>query len=144
MAELADATDSKSVDLRVMGVRPPLPAPSVRRILLKRSRTFLKLFAVYNLGHMSIASATSKLYNYETLYLGQHGQSADGPSITIVNGVCQFTVTENTLSSLCSKRRRPGSAGRSCSTSGKGIAAPSANSILRKLRGIPRTASRSE
>ena len=28
MAELADATDSKSVDLRVMGVRPPLPAPS--------------------------------------------------------------------------------------------------------------------
>jgi ribose 5-phosphate isomerase A len=30
MAELADATDSKSVDLRVMGVRPPLPAPSLK------------------------------------------------------------------------------------------------------------------
>jgi hypothetical protein len=28
MAELADAADSKSADLRVMGVRPPLPAPS--------------------------------------------------------------------------------------------------------------------
>ncbi len=27
MAELADAADSKSADLRVMGVRPPLPAP---------------------------------------------------------------------------------------------------------------------
>jgi hypothetical protein len=28
MAELADAADSKSADLRVMGVRFPLPAPS--------------------------------------------------------------------------------------------------------------------
>ena len=28
MAELADAADSKSADLRVMGVRPPLPAPT--------------------------------------------------------------------------------------------------------------------
>src|ERR1035438_675286 len=28
MAELADAADSKSVDRKVMGVRPPLPAPS--------------------------------------------------------------------------------------------------------------------
>ena len=34
MAELADATDSKSVDLRVMGVRPPLPAPLVQKQLL--------------------------------------------------------------------------------------------------------------
>jgi hypothetical protein len=29
MAELADAADSKSADLRVMGVRPPLPAPAL-------------------------------------------------------------------------------------------------------------------
>src|SRR5581483_6777437 len=29
MAELADAADSKSADLRVMGVRPLLPAPSL-------------------------------------------------------------------------------------------------------------------
>ena len=29
MAELADAADSKSADLRVMGVRPPLPAPEL-------------------------------------------------------------------------------------------------------------------
>ena len=27
MAELADAADSKSADRKVMGVRPPLPAP---------------------------------------------------------------------------------------------------------------------
>ena len=30
MAELADAADSKSADLRVMGVRPPLPAPIIK------------------------------------------------------------------------------------------------------------------
>jgi hypothetical protein len=29
MAELADAADSKSADLRVLGVRLPLPAPSL-------------------------------------------------------------------------------------------------------------------
>ena len=28
MAELADAADSKSADLRVLGVRLPLPAPN--------------------------------------------------------------------------------------------------------------------
>jgi hypothetical protein len=28
MAELADAADSKSADLRVLGVRLPLPAPA--------------------------------------------------------------------------------------------------------------------
>ena len=32
MAELADAADSKSADLRVMGVRPPLPAPSSKNL----------------------------------------------------------------------------------------------------------------
>src|SRR5438270_14013976 len=30
MAELADAADSKSADLRVLGVRLPLPAPMLR------------------------------------------------------------------------------------------------------------------
>ncbi len=34
MAELADAADSKSADLRVLGVRLPLPAP---KFLLKRT-----------------------------------------------------------------------------------------------------------
>jgi hypothetical protein len=29
MAELADAADSKSADLRVLGVRLPLPAPAL-------------------------------------------------------------------------------------------------------------------
>jgi hypothetical protein len=33
MAELADAADSKSADLRVLGVRLPLPAPSVQTIM---------------------------------------------------------------------------------------------------------------
>src|SRR5271167_1100204 len=31
MAELADAADSKSADLRVLGVQLPLPAPTVSR-----------------------------------------------------------------------------------------------------------------
>ena len=31
MAELADAADSKSADLRVLGVRLPLPAPALVR-----------------------------------------------------------------------------------------------------------------
>ena len=45
MAELADAADSKSADLRVMGVRPPLPAPrfdfrrsASRIVVVPRSR----------------------------------------------------------------------------------------------------------
>ncbi len=29
MAELADAADSKSADRKVVGVRPPLPAPNI-------------------------------------------------------------------------------------------------------------------
>ena len=29
MAELADAADSKSADRKVVGVRPPLPAPAI-------------------------------------------------------------------------------------------------------------------
>jgi hypothetical protein len=29
MAELADAADSKSADRKVVGVRPPLPAPTI-------------------------------------------------------------------------------------------------------------------
>jgi hypothetical protein len=34
MAELADAADSKSADLRVLGVRLPLPAPGFDRLAL--------------------------------------------------------------------------------------------------------------
>jgi hypothetical protein len=33
MAELADAADSKSADLRVLGVRLPLPAPATEAAL---------------------------------------------------------------------------------------------------------------
>ncbi len=55
-------------------------------------------------------------------------------SIRIANGVCQSTMTEKTLSFLCSKQRRPGSVDRSCSKSGKGIAVHLASSTLRKWR----------
>ena len=36
MAELADAADSKSADLRVLGVRLPLPAPAQKTLQNKR------------------------------------------------------------------------------------------------------------
>src|SRR5271166_822347 len=35
MAELADAADSKSADRKVIGVRPPVPAPANSKYLLK-------------------------------------------------------------------------------------------------------------
>src|ERR1017187_10803213 len=35
MAELADAADSKSADRKVVGVRPPLPAPTKQKAYLK-------------------------------------------------------------------------------------------------------------
>ena len=41
MAELADAADSKSADRKVVGVRPPLPAPIYNGFIMK------------NLGHYS-------------------------------------------------------------------------------------------
>ena len=34
MAELADAADSKSADRKVVGVRPPLPAPQLLMIAI--------------------------------------------------------------------------------------------------------------
>ena len=34
MAELADAADSKSADRKVVGVRPPLPAPQNKQVKL--------------------------------------------------------------------------------------------------------------
>src|SRR3954454_14939951 len=36
MAELADAEDSKSADLRVLGVRLPLPAPALEPVVQSR------------------------------------------------------------------------------------------------------------
>ena len=33
MAELADAADSKSADRKVVGVRPPLPAPQLLNLI---------------------------------------------------------------------------------------------------------------
>ena len=41
MAELADAADSKSADLRVLGVRLPLPAPRFPPIVLRDFRALL-------------------------------------------------------------------------------------------------------
>ena len=47
MAELADAADSKSADLRVLGVRLPLPAPAlVRRGGFELSAFIVALTAV--------------------------------------------------------------------------------------------------
>ena len=43
MAELADAADSKSADLRVMGVRPPLPAPHIRIMNVQLIRCIFSL-----------------------------------------------------------------------------------------------------
>ena len=40
MAELADAADSKSADLRVLGVRLPLPAPNPNAIRVLNLFTF--------------------------------------------------------------------------------------------------------
>jgi hypothetical protein len=37
MAELADAADSKSADLRVLGVRLPLPAPQHKAQIISRT-----------------------------------------------------------------------------------------------------------
>src|SRR3954467_484850 len=37
MAELADAADSKSADLRVLGVQLPLPAPSLTKLHFNRN-----------------------------------------------------------------------------------------------------------
>ena len=45
MVELADAADSKSADRKVMGVRPPLPAP------------YLNLFTIINLQYAEILCA---------------------------------------------------------------------------------------
>ena len=39
MAELADAADSKSADRKVMGVRPPLPAPKIPKGLQEKPAT---------------------------------------------------------------------------------------------------------
>ena len=41
MAELADAADSKSADRKVMGVRPPLPAPVIVSLSLLFTYTYM-------------------------------------------------------------------------------------------------------
>jgi hypothetical protein len=62
MAELADATDSKSVDLRVMGVRPPLPAPNLSLCFYEqRSLAYLfKLRQTKNVTKLIDVPAPSK------------------------------------------------------------------------------------
>jgi hypothetical protein len=47
MAELADAADSKSADRKVVGVRPPLPAPTK---LKNKPNKMSKLGAIPSLG----------------------------------------------------------------------------------------------
>ena len=47
MAELADAADSKSADRKVVGVRPPLPAPTKQRIYKKMANR--KRVAIFRL-----------------------------------------------------------------------------------------------
>src|SRR5579862_3650147 len=42
MAELADAADSKSADRKVVGVRPPLPAPFKTKLRMTQSKRVLK------------------------------------------------------------------------------------------------------
>jgi hypothetical protein len=53
MAELADAADSKSADRKVVGVRPPLPAP----IKLKnKPNKMSKIDVILGLGGVSVIS----------------------------------------------------------------------------------------
>jgi hypothetical protein len=58
MAELADAADSKSADLRVLGVRLPLPAPA--QINEKQWFTRLDAAAVYKVDTDAIALKVKK------------------------------------------------------------------------------------
>ena len=53
MAELADAADSKSADRKVVGVRPPLPAPKKTK---SKSNKMSKVDAILGLGVVSVIS----------------------------------------------------------------------------------------
>ena len=55
MAELADAADSKSADRKVMGVRPPLPAP------IKSKNKLNKMSKVDEILELSGASVISSI-----------------------------------------------------------------------------------
>ncbi|MDT7814938.1 MAG: hypothetical protein QOJ42_4854 [Acidobacteriaceae bacterium] len=47
MAELADAADSKSADRKVVGVRPPLPAPTKQRVYTESAAQNERLIFVW-------------------------------------------------------------------------------------------------
>ena len=53
MAELADAADSKSADRKVVGVRPPLPAPIK---FTNKSNKMSKMDAIRGLCRVSLIS----------------------------------------------------------------------------------------
>ena len=61
MAELADAADSKSADLRVLGVRLPLPAPIVKTFPSMLSLTLrTKTLRTRNLNLNSIQASDGR------------------------------------------------------------------------------------
>jgi hypothetical protein len=50
MAELADAADSKSAEGNLVGVRPPLPAPNPKRVILKMANLSERPFSLVAIG----------------------------------------------------------------------------------------------
>ena len=63
MAELADAADSKSADLRVLGVRLPLPAPAFKSIL----RDGLRVLVVLRCGRPEMSQESQAALDFIVL-----------------------------------------------------------------------------
>jgi hypothetical protein len=63
MAELADAADSKSADRKVVGVRPPLPAPTKKKGLQEKrpALTGDHFHLVHVLVHVVLFNACGRL-----------------------------------------------------------------------------------
>ena len=63
MAELADAADSKSADRKVVGVRPPLPAPNLNSYIFSdlqngKNRSCLFFFCAQSVPKLSLTGIT--------------------------------------------------------------------------------------
>ena len=91
MAELADAAGSKSADLRVVGVRLPLPAPArLRTSRLKSPRMcvpdFVPAFATLGTPHFTVVS-TPTLVTIVTMRLPRC--SCGHNELTVVCGKCR-------------------------------------------------------